>query len=154
MEYMSQEGFDKINDELTNLIKVRLPNAIQAISDARDKGDLSENYEYRAAKREHSRILGRIRFLQRVLEHARVLPDSKVEIDCVQLLTKVELVNLANDKHMEYTIVSPHEADTKARKISIKSPIAKALMNKKKGDVVEVHVPIGIIKLRIENIGR
>ncbi len=154
MEYMSQEGFDKLNTELTELIKERLPNAIQAISEARDKGDLSENYEYRAAKREQGRVLSRIRFLQRVLEHARVLPADKVEVDCVQLLTKVELVNLNNNKRMEYTIVSPHEANTRERKISVKSPIAQALMNKRKGDIVSVRVPIGMIKLRIDNIGR
>lgn len=154
MEYMSQEGYDKLNGELTELIKDRLPKAIQAIQEARDKGDLSENYEYRAAKREHGRILSRIRFLQKVLEYARVLPESQTSVDCVQLLSRVVLLNLANNKKMDYTIVSPHEADTKARKISIKSPIAKALMNKKQGDVVEVHVPIGVVKLRIESIAR
>lgn len=153
MEYMSQEGYDKLNDELTELIKIKLPNAIQAISEARDKGDLSENYEYRAAKREHSRILGKIRFLQKVLSYARVLPEND-NIDTVQLLTKVEIVNLANNKSMTYTIVSPHEANTRERKISIKSPIAKAMMNKRKGDTVEVRVPIGLLKFRIENISR
>lgn len=154
MEYMSQEGYDELNNELNDLIKERLPEAIQAIQEARDKGDLSENYEYRAAKREHGRILSRIRFLQKVLMYARVLPASQNETDTVQLLTKVELLNIANNKKMAYTIVSPHEANTRERKISIKSPIAKALINKHKGDVVEVHVPIGIVKLRIESIGR
>lgn len=154
MEYMSQEGFDKLSSELNELIKERLPKAIQAIQEARDKGDLSENYEYRAAKREQGRILGRIKFMQRVLAHARVMPESQMETNTVQLLTKVELLNMANNKSMSYTIVSPHEANTQERKISVKSPIAKAILNKKKGDVVEVHVPIGIIKLRIENIGR
>lgn len=154
MEYMSQEGFDKLSSELNELIKERLPKAIQAIQEARDKGDLSENYEYRAAKREQSRILGRIKFMQRVLEHARVLPASQMNTDSVQLLTRVELLNMATQKSMEYTIVSPHEANTQERKISVKSPIAKAIMNKKKGEIVEVHVPIGILKLRIENISR
>lgn len=154
MEYMSQEGFDELNSELTDLIKVRLPKAIQAISEARDKGDLSENYEYRAAKREQGRILSRIRFLQKVLTYARVLPESQVDNGTVQLLSKVELLNIANEKKMTYTIVCPHEANTRERKISIKSPIAKALLNRKKGEVVEVHVPIGVVKLRIENISR
>lgn len=153
MEYMSQEGFDKLNNELNCLIKERLPEAIHAISEARDKGDLSENYEYRAAKREHSRILGRIRFLQRVLEHARVMPTNRSGNGSVQLLSRVELLNLATNKKMAYTIVSPHEANTKERKISVKSPIAMALMNKRKGDIVEVHVPIGLMRLRIEAIG-
>ena len=154
MEYMSQEGYDKINNELNELIKDKLPKAIQAIQEARDKGDLSENFEYHAAKREHGHILWRIHFLQKILANARVMPASQTETDTVQLLTKVELLNVANNKAMDYTIVSPHEANTRERKISIKSPIAKALLNKKKGDVVEVHVPIGTIKLRIENISR
>ncbi len=152
MEYMSQEGFDKLSAELNELIKVRLPETIQAISEARDKGDLSENYEYRSAKREQSRLLGKIRFMQNVLSNARVMPASEVESDCVQLLAKVELTNITTNKRMKYTIVSPHEADLREGKISVKSPIANALMNKKKGDVVEVRVPIGIIKLRIESI--
>lgn len=154
MEYMSQEGYDKIANELNELIKVRLPETIQAISEARDKGDLSENFEYRAAKREQSRLLGRIKFLQNVLTYARVLPTSQLGVDSVQLLTKVELFNMTSNKRVAYTIVSPHEASAKEMKISVKSPIAKALLNKKKGDVVEVKVPIGIIKLRIENIER
>lgn len=152
MEYMSQGGYDELSNELNDLIKVRLPEAIQAISEARDKGDLSENYEYRAAKREHGRILRRINFLQKVLAHASVLPEEQLRSDSVQLLTKVELLNLGNNKRMSYTIVSPHEANTRERKISIKSPIARALLNKKKGDIVNVHVPIGTVKLRIEDI--
>ncbi len=152
MEYMSQEGYDKLAAELNELIKQRLPEAIKSISEARDKGDLSENYEYRAAKREHGRVLGRIRFLQRVLAHARVMPVTKQADGKVQLLSSVELVNLANDKKMTYTIVSPHEANTRERKISIKSPIAKALMNHRKGDTVEVRVPVGTVRLRIENV--
>lgn len=154
MEYMSQEGFDKLTAELDTLIKERLPEAIQAIAEARDKGDLSENYEYRAAKREQSRLLGRIRFMQNVLSHARVLPASMLDDDSVQLLSKVELTNLATGKRMAYTIVSPHEASIGEGKISVKSPIAKALMGKRKGDIVEAHVPIGILRLRIESIGK
>lgn len=154
MEYMSQEGYDKLASELKELIKVRLPEAIQAISEARDKGDLSENFEYRAAKREQGRILGRIRFMQNVLSHARVLPAAIQETDTVQLLTKVDLLNISTSKKVTYTIVSPHEANAREGKISIKSPIAKALLGKRKGDAVEVNVPIGTIKLRIEGIGR
>lgn len=153
MEYMSQEGYDKIANELNELIKVRLPEAIQAISEARDKGDLSENFEYRAAKREQSRLLGRIKFLQNVLTHARVLKVSE-EVDSVQLLTKVGLLNLTSNKKVTYTIVSPHEANAMEGKISVKSPIAKALLSKRVGDEVEVRVPIGLLKFRIENIGR
>lgn len=151
---MSREGYEKLSSELNELIKEHLPEAIDAISEARDKGDLSENFEYRAARREQSRLLGRIRFLQRVLSHARVMPDSEQPLDRVRLLTKVALTNLSTNKKMTYTIVSPHEANAKELKISVKSPIAQALMNHKVGEVVNVSVPVGIIRLRIETIER
>ena len=152
MEYMSQEGFDKLVAELKELENVELPAVRDAIAEARDKGDLSENFEYHAAKREQSRLLGRIRFKQRVLENARVIDKSKLGGDSVGLLSKVEMTNLANNARMTYTIVSPHEANLREGKISIKSPIAQALLNKKAGDTVEVRVPAGLMKLRIESI--
>lgn len=151
---MSREGYEKLSSELNTLIKERLPEAIDAISEARDKGDLSENFEYRAARREQSRLLGRIRFLQRVLSHARVMPDSEQPLDRVRLLTKVGLTNLSTNMKMTYTIVSPHEANAKELKISVKSPIAQALLNHKVGEEVNVSVPVGIIRLRIETIER
>ena len=152
VEYMSQEGYDKLVAELRQLESVELPQVKEAIAEARDKGDLSENFEYHAAKREQSRLLGRIRFKQRVLAHARVIDMSRLATDTVQLLSKVEMTNLANNSRMTYTIASPHEANIREGKISVKSPIAQALLNKKVGDVVEVRVPAGMIKLRIENI--
>lgn len=152
MEYMSQEGYDKLVAELQHLTKVELPRVTEAISEARDKGDLSENFEYHAAKREQGRLLGRIRFKQNVLAHARVIDSSRLNADNVQLLSKVKLTNTGNNASMNYTIVSPHEASLKEGKISIKSPIAQALLNKKVGDVVEVRVPAGLLKLRIDNI--
>ena len=152
MEYMSQEGYDKLVAELHQLETVELPRVKDAIAEARDKGDLSENFEYHAAKREQGRLLGRIRFKQRVLEHARVIDMSRLGDDTVMLLTKVEITNLANNSRKTYTVVSPHEADLRERKISIKSPIAQALLGKKVGDVVEVQVPAGVQKLRIESI--
>ena len=152
MEYMSQEGFDKIASELQHLERVELPRVRDAISEARDKGDLSENFEYHAAKREQGRVLGRIRFLQRVLENARVIDKALLKIDCVGLLSEVEITNLANSQTMKSTIVSPHEADMKTGKISIKSPIAQAMLNKKAGEEVEVRVPAGMIRLRIESV--
>lgn len=152
MEYMSQEGFDKIASELQHLERVELPRVRDAISEARDKGDLSENFEYHAAKREQGRVLGRIRFLQRVLENARVIDKALLKSDCVGLLSEVEITNLANSYTMKYTIVSPHEADMKTGKISIKSPIAQAMLNKKAGEEVEVRVPAGMIRLRIESV--
>lgn len=153
MEYMSQEGYDKLVAELNQLVHEDLPKVREAIAEARDKGDLSENFEYHAAKREQSRLLGRIRFKQRVLEHARVLDISKRQnTDSIQLLSRIEITNLANNARMTYTIVSPHEANLREGKISIKSPIANALVGKRAGDVVEVHVPAGMQKFRIENV--
>jgi transcription elongation factor GreA len=150
---MSQEGYDKLVAELQQLVNVELPQVKDAIAEARDKGDLSENFEYHAAKREQSRLLGQIRFKQRVLENVRVLDTSKLHNEGVQLLSHVAMTNLNNNASMTYTIASPHEADLRSGKISIKSPIAQALLGKKEGDVVEVRVPAGLLKLRIDSIG-
>ena len=152
MEYMSQEGYDKLVAELKELESVELPRVRDAIAEARDKGDLSENFEYHAAKREQGRLLGRIRYMQRILEHARVLDSSRLNSDKVGLLSRVEMTNLNNNARMTYTLVSPHEANLREGKISIKSPIGQALLNKSVGDVVEVQVPVGVQKLRIESI--
>ncbi len=152
VEYMSQEGYDKLVAELRQLESVELPQVKEAIAEARDKGDLSENFEYHAAKREQSRLLGRIRLKQQVLATARVIDMSRLATGSVQLLSKVEMTNLANNSRMTYTIASPHESNIREGKISVKSPIAQALLNKKVGDVVEVRVPAGTINLRIENI--
>lgn len=149
---MSQEGYDKLVAELRQMENVELPQVREAIAEARDKGDLSENFEYHAAKREQARLLGRIRFKQRVLANARVIDTSRLVGNNVQLLSVVEMTNLTNNAKMTYTIASPHEADIREGKISIKSPIAQALLNKKVGDTVEVRVPAGIMRLRIDDI--
>ena len=149
---MSQEGYDKLVAELQELENVELPKVRDAIAEARDKGDLSENFEYHAAKREQGKLLSRIRFKQKVLENARVIDKSLLNNDCVGLLSQVEITNLANTAHMAYTIVNSHEANLREGKISIKSPIGQALLNKKAGDVVEVRVPTGLLKLRIEDV--
>ena len=151
MEYMSQEGYDKLVAELREL-ENELPRVKEAIAEARDKGDLSENFEYHAAKREQSRLLGRIRFKQRVLEFARVIDKSRLGGDGIGLLSKVELTNLATNSRMTYMIVSPHEANVREGKISIKSPIGQALLRKQAGDTVEVKVPAGTMRLRIESV--
>ena len=152
MEYMSQEGYDKLVAELHHLKTVEYPKVKEALSEARDKGDLSENFEYHAAKREQARLISRIRFKQRVLNFARVLDTSRLDSGIVGLLSQVKITNMANNLQMTYTIVSPHEADLQEKKISIKSPIAQALIGKKAGDVVEVRVPAGVQKLRIDDI--
>ena len=152
MEYMSQEGYDKLVAELHQLESVELPQVRDAIAEARDKGDLSENFEYHAAKREQARLLSRIRFKQRVLEHARVIDKAHLHTDGVGLLSRVEMTNMANNSRMTYTVVSPHEANLREGKISIKSPIAQALLGKKTGETIQVRVPAGMLNLRIESI--
>ena len=152
MEYMSQEGYDKLVAELQEMINVELPRVKDAIAEARDKGDLSENFEYHAAKREQGKLLSRISYKQKILENARVIDASVLGNDTVGLLRTVEMTNLGNNAKMTYTIVNPHEANLKEGKISIKSPIAEALLGKKIGETVEAKVPSGILKLRIDNI--
>lgn len=152
MEYMSKECYDELVAELEHLIKVELPYAKNELAEARAKGDLSENFEYHAAKRAHGKLLGKIRFKQRVLQFARVLDTSHLDSDTVGLLRKVTFTNLSNNAQMTCTIVNPHEAEPTRGKISIKSPIAEALMGKKVGEIVDAHVPAGVMKLRIDKI--
>ena len=152
MEYMSKERYEQLAAEIEELVKVELPKAKDELSEARAKGDLSENFEYHAAKRALRRVMSQIRFKTNVLQHSQVLDTSILKCDVVGLLRKVVFTNLRTEKQMAYTIVNPHEADMKENKISIKSPIAEALMGKKVGDIVKVHVPAGIQRLRIDDI--
>ena len=152
MEYMSEECYDTLVAELRHMEQVELPQVRDAIAEARDKGDLSENFEYHAAKREQGRLLGRISYKQKVLENARVIDKTRLKSDVVGILSKVKITNLNNNRSMSYTIVSASEANVAECKISVKSPIAQALLNKKVEDVVDVRVPAGTIKLRIDSI--
>lgn len=152
MEYMSKECYDQLVAELDELVNVELPRVKAELVEAREKGDLSENFEYHAAKRSHGRLLGKIRFKQRVLMFARVLDTSKLDNNVVGLLRRVDFTNLNNNMRMTYTIVNPHEANLQEGKISIKSPIADALMGKRVGDIVEAQVPTGTLRLRIDAI--
>lgn len=152
MEYMSKECYDQLVAELQELVKVELPKAKDELTEARAKGDLSENFEYHAAKRTLRRVMSQIRFKTNVLQNAQVLDASILNCETVGLLRKVEITNVSNNSKRTYTIVNPHEANLKEGKISIKSPIAEALLGKKTGDVVEVKVPAGIQKLRIDSI--
>ena len=149
---MSKECYDQLVAELEELVKIELPKAKDELSEARAKGDLSENFEYHAAKRALRRLMGKIKFKTTVLQNAQVLDATILKCDTVGLLRKVEFTNLATNAVKAYTIVNPHEADLKEGKISIKSPIAEALLGKKVGDVVEAHVPAGTIRLRIDGI--
>ena len=152
MEYMSQECYDNLVAELRHMEQVELPQVRDAIAEARDKGDLSENFEYHAAKREQGRLLGRISYKQKVLENARVIDKTRLKADVVGILSKVKITNLNNKRSMSYTIVSASEANLTEGKISVKSPIAQALLNKKPEDIVEVRVPAGMLRLRIDSI--
>ena len=152
MEYMSKEGYEKLQNELQQLIAVEYPKVKEALVEARDKGDLSENFEYHAAKRAQGRMISRIKFLQRVLRFAEVIDTSKMNADVIRLLTHVEITLVETGAKKSFTIVNPHEVNLQEQKISIHSPIAKALMGKKVGDIVEVHVPAGIQRYRIEHI--
>lgn len=152
MEYISKECYEQLVAELNELINVELPRVKSELVEAREKGDLSENFEYHAAKRSHGRLLGKIRFKQRVLMHAKVLDTANLSNDTVGLLRKVTFTNLNTNTTMTYTVVSPHEANMQEGKISIKSPIAEAMLGKKVGDVVETQVPVGTIRLRIDEI--
>jgi transcription elongation factor GreA len=152
MEYISQEGYDKMVEKLHHLLSVERPRIADAISEARDKGDLSENFEYHAAKREQGKLEGKIDRLKLQLANARIIEASQLNTDAVQLLSKVELTDLTHDRKMTYTIVSQSEADFKQNKISIKTPIAKGLLKKKVGDVAEIKVPAGVLRLRIDKI--
>ena len=149
---MSQECYDNLVAELRHMEQVELPQVRDAIAEARDKGDLSENFEYHAAKREQGRLLGRISYKQKVLENARVIDKTRLKSDVVGILSKVKITNLNNNRSMSYTMVSASEANVAECKISVKSPIAQALLNKKVEDVVDVRVPAGTIKLRIDSI--
>lgn len=152
MEYLSKECYDKLVAELNEMINVELPMVKDEISEARDKGDLSENFEYHAAKRKQGKLLSRIRFKQRVLQYARVMDTKALDSETVGLFRKVEMTNLDNNTTMTYSVVNPHEANLREGKISIKSPIAQSLLGKRAGETVDVQVPSGILHLRIDNI--
>ena len=152
MAYMSQEGYDKLVAELKRLESVERPKASAAIAEARDKGDLSENSEYDAAKEAQAKLENKINELKRTLTEAKIIDVSRLSNEVVQILSKVEMTNLTTKAKMTYTIVSESEANLREGKISIKTPIAQGLLNHKVGDEVEVNIPRGVIRLRIDSI--
>jgi len=149
---MSQEGYDKLVAELKQLETVERPKASAAIAEARDKGDLSENSEYDAAKEAQAHLEEKINRLKVAITEAKIVDISRLSTDSVQILSKVEMTNMANKAKMTYTIVSESEANLREGKISIKTPIAQGLLNKKVGDIAEIKIPRGTIKLRIDKI--
>ena len=149
---MSQEGYDNLVAELKRLESVERPKASAAIAEARDKGDLSENSEYDAAKEAQAHREDKINKLKLAISEAKVVDTSRLSNDTVQILSKVEMTNLTTKAKMSYTIVSENEANLREGKISIMTPIAQGLLGKKVGDEVEIKIPRGTITLRIDNI--
>jgi transcription elongation factor GreA len=149
---MSQEGYDKMVAQLRHMESVERPAASAAIAEARDKGDLSENSEYDAAKEAQAMLEDKINKLKQALASAKIIDTSKLDKNTVQILATVEMQNVVNGAHMKYTIVSESEANLKEGKISSRTPIAQGLLGKKLGDEVTIKIPRGEIKLKIVNI--
>ena len=152
MACVSTEGYENLVAELHRLEAIEMPKASAAIAEARDKGDLSENSEYDAAKEAQAHLANKINQLKNTIADAKIVDKSRLATDAVQLLSKVEMVNLTTNARMTYTIVSANEANLREGKISIETPIAQALLNHKVGDEVEAKSPRGTLRLKIENI--
>lgn len=152
MAYMTQEGYDKLVAELKHMEEVDRPAASAAIAEARDKGDLSENSEYDAAKEAQGMLEMKINQLKEAINTAKIIDPSKLNTDTVQILSKVTIKNIKNNAKMTYSIVSAREADLRAGKISVETPIAKGLLGHKVGEVVEIRIPQGLVSFEILDI--
>lgn len=152
VSYMSEDGYKKILEEINYLESVERPKVSAQIAEARDKGDLSENAEYDAAKEAQGMLEMKIAKLKDQVANARIIDESKLQSETIQIMSKVLLKNKKTAQEMNYTIVAESEANLREGKISIKTPIAKALLGKKVGDVVDVKVPAGIMSFEILNI--
>ena len=152
MAYMSQEGFDALVAELQELESVRRPQIAAQIAEARDKGDLSENAEYDAAKEAQGMLEMKINQLKLTISEAKIIDTNKIKTDSVQVLTKVTLRNVKNGAKMVYAIVPESEANLKAGKISINTPIAQGLLGKKVGEVADIKIPAGMLQLEVLEI--
>jgi len=150
--YVTEEGLKKMKEELDRLINIERPAISKMIGEAIEKGDISENAEYDAAKDAQGMLEAKIAIWGDKIATARIIDESKIDTSCVQILNKVTIRNKVNNATMQYTIVSEHEADLKQGKISIQTPIAKGLMGKKLGDVVEIQVPSGKMQFEIIDI--
>ena len=152
MAYMTEEGYNKLVAELREMETVQRPEISRQIAEARDKGDLSENSEYDAAKEAQGMLEMKINNLKAVISEAKIIDTSKLDTSTVQILSKVEMKNVKNNMKMVYTIVSESEANLREGKISVNTPIAQGLLGKKVGDVAEITIPQGKITLEILNI--
>jgi len=149
IKYFTKEGLENLKDELNHLKTVERPSITKEIAEARDKGDLSENAEYDAAKEAQGMLEAKIAKLEAQLSQARVLDESELDTSSVHLLTKVTIRNTENDMQLTYAIVPESEADLLEKKISVESPIAQGLLGKKVGEITEIQVPSGIMKFEI-----
>ncbi|MBE50714.1 MAG: transcription elongation factor GreA [Flavobacteriales bacterium] len=152
IQYFTEEGYQKLKNELDHLKSVERPKIISQIAEARDKGDLSENAEYDAAKEAQGHLEDKINKLENLFSKARIIDTSKLATDSVRLLTKVTIKNLSNDMKMTYAIVPEAEANLKEHKISVSSPIGKGLLGKKVGDTASIQVPNVEIDFKIMDI--
>jgi len=152
--YYTEEGLQKLKADLDHLKSVERPNVARQIAEARDKGDLSENAEYDAAKEAQGLLEAKIAKMEAEFSKARILDESQIDTSKVLIMSKVTIKNSANGAKMTYTIVPESEADLKAKKISISSPIAKGLLGKEIGDMAEIQVPNGLMKFEIVEISR
>ena len=150
--YLTEEGLKKLNDELDHMIAVDRPNISKQIAEAREKGDLSENAEYDAAKEAQGLLEMKISKLQDLIKNARIIDKSKMQADIVQILSKVTIQNVKNKMKMTYTLVAESEANLKEGKISVETPIAKGLMGKKVGDIAKIKIPAGEAEFKIIDI--
>jgi transcription elongation factor GreA len=154
IKYFTQEGLKKLKEEVNHMISVERPSISKQIAEARDKGDLSENAEYDAAKDAQGLLELKISKLQETIRNARLIDESKLDASKVLILSKVKIKNKKNGTTMTYTLVPENEADVKQGKLSVSSPIAKGLLGKKVGDTAEITVPAGIIPFEIIDISR
>ena len=150
--YLTEAGLQKLKDELDHLRSVERPAISAAIAEARNKGDLSENAEYDAAKEAQGMLEMRIAKLEDTVANARVIDESRIDTNTVQILNRVKMKNMTTGKIVEYTLVSENEANLKEGKLAIGTPIAQALLGKKKGEEVDVKVPSGMLRLEILDI--
>ncbi|MBR2771806.1 MAG: transcription elongation factor GreA [Bacteroidales bacterium] len=152
MAYMSQEGYDKLKAEIKELEEVERPQVIRQIQEAREKGDLSENAEYDAAKEAQGKLESLIARKKMELANAKILDQSKIKTDVVQILSKVDIEDQITGKQFTYTLVSDSEVNLREGKISVNTPIAKGLIGKRVGDVADIITPVGLKKMKILNI--
>jgi transcription elongation factor GreA len=151
--YMTEEGYKKLKEEINTLETVNRPTISRQIAEARDKGDLSENAEYDAAKEAQGMLEAKIAGLKNMLANVRLIDEKSIGTDYVQIMNKVTIRNTKNNQEMTYTLVAENEANLKEQKIAVNTPIAKGLLGKKAGEIVDIKVPQGVISFEIVKIG-